>query len=786
VAALTSKGRLPGVSAGQAARLVAAVRPFFCDNGGKDEREVMGDENFGAELRRLRTEAGWSLTALSNRIHYTKGYLSKVENGVAPPNATLAGLCDAELNTGGVLIALVPHRRRKIRSRTFTVRPAGLPPATPFFTGRDDELDQIVALLRDTRARSAGVCALDGMAGSGKTALAVRAARQVEDEFPDGLLFLDLHAYTQGAREVDSAAALDRFLRQLGVPDEEIPRSEEDRAILYRGCLHDRRVLVVVDNVRSTHQVLPLLPGAPGCRMLVTSRNRLIALDDAHHVSLGPLTGTEATALFSSIAGRGRTPDDSDGRQVLTRVVERCGRLPLAVRIAAARYQGNPAWTLADLDERLSDRESLFAELDDGERSVYSAFQLSYDELPEEQRLMLMLLARYPGTDVDAHTVAAMADIPVPRARTSLDRLQTAHLLTPRPGGRFHCHDLLRAFARDVGERDLTTDQRRHATLTLLDYALHATERADVLVAPDRFRPVTTYEHLPPGPRTFADLPAALSWLGAEWPALVALVRVAAEHELHDRAWRLAFLLRGYFFHTKLWDAWIETHEVALASARAVGDRWAVAVTTNNLGVANIDRGEFGTAVGLYETALVLFRELRDEHGEVNALGNLGWVHHYQGEHEAAVRELSAALAFYRRTGNDRNAAITLRGIALAETALGHYADSIAHGEEALAFFEQRDALLDTVMALNCLGWTYFRSGRHDKATASYQRAAEIGVQADSPHETARAIMGLGNIAAAADDLPEARRQWADAERRYPDLNVTTVAESMAHRTAQH
>ncbi|HEX5406933.1 MAG TPA: tetratricopeptide repeat protein [Pseudonocardiaceae bacterium] len=740
----------------------------------------MGDEDFGTELRRLRTAAGWSLTELANRIHYTKGYLSKVENGLAPPNDALATLCDAELETGGVLIAVVPRRRRKIRSRTFTVRPSGLPPATPFFTGREAELAEVCGILRANYARSPGACALNGMAGIGKTALAVLAAHQVADEFPDGMLFIDLRAH--GGREVDSTDALDRLLRQLGVPGDEVPRSPEERAVFYRGCLRDRRVLVVVDNARSTQQVLPLLPGDPGCRLLVTSRSRLIALDDAHHVSLGPMTEAEAVTLFSSIAGRGRLPDGADGRRTLARIVDRCGRLPLAIRIAAARYQSNPVWTLADLDERLADSKTLFHELDDGERSVHGAFQLSWDGLPEDQRLLLALCTLHPGNDVDAQTAGALADVPVGRAQRLLDRLHTAHLLVPQPGARYQCHDLLRVFAAQTGLRDVAHARQQQAVIRLVDHAVHAAAGADVVISASRFRPELTYDHLPPDVRSFADAAEAMTWLGIEWPALTALVTVAAERGLHDRAWQLAFMLRGYFYLTKQWDPWIETHQVALASARAADNRWAEAVTLNNLGIAHIDRGELDIATGYYETALPLFRELKDDHGEVNTLANLGWVHHYRGAHEAALRDLTTALEFYQRTGAARNAAITRRGIALAQTELGAYAESLTHATEALAVFERLGLLLDATMALNCIGWTNFRSGHHEQAATAYRRAVEVGEQADSKYEVARAKTGLGNIAAAADDVATAQRHWDEAQQCYPDLNTTMVGESRAHQ----
>jgi tetratricopeptide (TPR) repeat protein len=628
------------------------------------------------------------------------------------------------------------------------------------------------------------VCVVDGMPGSGKTALAVHAAHRALDEFPDGVLFPDLQAYAPGAAEVGSAEALDRLLRQLGVPGDDIPRAIEDRAVLYRGCLQQRRILVVIDNAHAVDQVVPLLPGEPGCRMLVTSRNRLVALDDAHHVSLGPLGDDEAVALFASVAGR--MPDDTEGRARVATVVQRCGRLPLAVRIVAARYRNNATWTPEDLVERLADDESLFAELDDGTRSVYGALRLSYQDLPPEQRELLVLLTHYPSTDVDAYVAGAVADLPMPDARRLMERLQTTHLTEARAGGRFHSHDLVRSFAQGTGRTEIADDRHRAAVARLVDYALLAAGRADEWVAPGRYRPPTTYPHRPRTVREFEDAAAATAWFDAEWPALAGLVRVAAERGLHDRAWRLALLLRGYFFAAKLWAVWLETHEVALASARTIGDQWAEAATLNNLGIAYVDRGDIDTAERCYEAALPLYHALRDEHGQVTTRANLGWAHYYRGHLKPALRELTSAAEFYLRTGAERNAAITLRGIALVETELVRYADSLVHVTEALATCRRLGLLLDTAMALNCLGWTYFRAGRHDQAAVTYRQAVEAGEQANSPYEMARAVTGLGNIAAAADDEAEAQRWWNLAEERYPDLNAVIVGESKARHAGVH
>ncbi|HEX4220928.1 MAG TPA: tetratricopeptide repeat protein [Pseudonocardiaceae bacterium] len=737
----------------------------------------MSDATFGSELRRLRTTGGLSLTDLADAVHYSKGYLSKVETGLAQANETLAALCDDVLDTKGTLLAMVPTRRRRPgRPRGVGHRLTGLPPEAAHFVGRTDRLAELRAALLDDGPDAPGVCVIAGMAGVGKTALAVRLAHQVDERFADGSLFLDLRGYTPGSSGMASADALDRLLRQLGVPGEQIPTDHDDRAAYYRGLVRTLRLLIVLDNVSSARQLRPLLPGERSCRVLVTSRGRLPALDDARHFSLDALTETEAVALFGAVAGPDRAPHRED---LVREVVEKCGCLPLAVRVAAARYRSNPGWSLADLRERLLQAPDLRHELDDGERSVFAAFHLSYRELPADQRRLFALLSLHPGADLDGYVAAALGDLDLAEARRIVDRLQESYLLSQRPGGRYEFHDLLKAFAGEAVNRDLPVDARAAALDRLLGYGLHCANTVDVLLTPQRFRPAEPIEP-PRAPRTFADPANARAWVQAQWPMLVELCRTAADTGQHTRCWQLAFALRDYFFLAKLWDPWIDTHQLALRAARATGDRWAEAVTLDNLGVAHVDRGELDQASACYQQALTLFEEIGNEQGRVTALANLGWAHHYQGRHEQARRELLAALEAYQRAGNERNAAITLRGIALAETELGRTQDAVRHSTEALAVFERLGLDFDAAMAFNCLAWAHFRAGEHEQAAKAYRQAASRAELIGSDYEIARAETGLGNVAAAQDRLTEAVRYWDRAEARCPDLNATVIGE---HRT---
>lgn len=752
----------------------------------------MGEQRgaFGSELRRLRTDAGLSLSELARRVHYTKGHLSKIENGSANPLRPFATECDRVLATGGALERLLdaePPRTRRKGPAPLSVLPA----VTAHFTGRADELDRAWRALAGEDGPGPSVCVVDGMGGVGKTTLAVRLAHRLESRFPDGCLFLDLRGYTDHAAEVTPAEALDRFLRLLGVPGEDIPADVDDRAARYRDRLRGRRVLIVLDNAHSAGQVRPMLPAEPHCRVLVTSRNRLSALDDAHHVSLDPFAEADAVALFRSVVDgadqRGADLDDADQddtNELAARIVARCGRLPLALRIAAALFRANPAWTLADLDERLADERARLGALDDGERSVPATFHLSYRDLAADQRRLFGLLTVHPGADVDEYEAAALAGVGLPEARRLLARLHDAHLLVQLAGGRYQFHDLLRAFAVDTAR--LTDTERAEAMARLLDHGLHAAEAASTVIAPHRHRPELTLAHRPVAARAFADLDAALVWLAVGWPGLAALCRAAAEAGEHYRCWRLAFALRDYFFfHSKLRDPWIETHTLGAAAARALDDGFALATMLVNLGVPYVDLGDLDTAAAHYAEALALFRAAGDGHGASTALARHAWVSYHRGEPERALGDLRTALDFYEQEEpSGRNAAITRRGVARVEAELGQYALAVADGSAALEQCRALGLELDAAITLNHLGWAGYLWARAEpdevaagalraRAADWYGRAAELSERLGAQHELARARTGLGNLASAAGDADRARVFWASAASHGVELSPT-------------
>lgn len=754
---------------------------------GRGGATMSGTATFGAELRRARQAAGLSLAELAERVHFSKGYLSKVENGLAAPNRALATLCDDELDTSGRLCSLLPDLGR-LRPRKSDARFFGLPPATGHFAGRGAELTELTTVLLSpgTDQLHAGVCVIDGMAGVGKTALAVRLAHRLETHF-EGCLYLDLHGFREDAPPETPAGALDRLLRLLGVGGENIPISVDDRAARYRDLLRGRRFLIVLDNAHGADQVRSLLPAEPRCQVLITSRNRLTALDDAHHLSLDLLPAADAATLFRSVAGPARLAAEEDSGAdgaVIATIVQRCGRLPLAVRIAAARFRGRQAWSLRYLDERLSDERDRLGELDDGERSVAAAFRLSYAALPPDQRRMFQLIALHPGPDIDGYAAAALAEVGLRDAERLLDRLLDAHLIAQRSAGRYGCYDLVQVFAAQSALAEIPAAGRLGALDRLLDYYLHTADAADRLLTLHRYRfPLAigrTPEVVPP----FADRDAALTWITAELPNLVAMSRAAAEHGRADQCWQIAFTLRGFFFLSKSWDAWAQTHELALPATRATGNLKAEATTLNNLGMVFIERGDLETASANFRRARALFEQVGNEHGATTALANDAWVHHYRGDHERALRDLTAAYQYYAGAGLRRNSAITLRGIGLFRVELGEFDQAVRDLEASLELFNELGLDLDAAMAFNGLGGAHHRMGHPEAAAALYRQAILLARQCGSRYEEARAEAGLGALAGEAADRVAAREHLERALVLYQALGATQAGEVRARLDA--
>lgn len=648
------------------------------------------------------------------------------------------------------------------------VRPAQLPADTTAFTGRHAELAELLRVVPGSGTERPGVvaiCAVDGMGGIGKTTLAVHAAHRLADRYPDGCLFLDLHGYTHAVAPVGPGQALPRLLRALGVPGEQIPAEPEDQAALYRSRLAGRRVLIVLDNARSAEQVRPLLPAAPGCLVLVTSRRRLTTLDEARTLSLDLLPLADAVALFTRIAG----PRSTTERPAVERVVALCGRLPLAVRVAAARLRARPAWTAAHLADRLTDQHTRLGELDDGDRGVALAFTLSYQDLTGEQQRTFRLLGLHPGTDTDSYAAAALTGLPLARAGRVLEHLLDAHLLSQAVPGRYGFHDLMRAYAAHLAAAHDSDDTRRTALNGLYDHYLTTAAAAmDTLFPAGMFQRPRMPPAGSPSPPV-SGTPTARAWLDAERPNLVAACLHAADHGRPGHARRLSATLALYLdFGGHFADA-LTVHAHVRRTAARCGDRPAEAYALINLGTSLEGLSRHAEAATYLHQGLHLCRAIGHRTGEARALNNLGYVYCRWGHYEQAVGHTRQGLAIFRETGNRLAQADALDTLGIVHLRQLRYEEATDHCREALRLYREVGDPLGEAMQIERLGAIHGRQGHHDEAVDHLRQALsldrEIGNrlgEADVLNELGLVHRQQNRFAAAADH----HRRAVDLYRR--------------------
>ncbi|MGY5630847.1 BTAD domain-containing putative transcriptional regulator [Streptomyces sp. UC1A3] len=366
--------------------------------------------------------------------------------------------------------------------------PAPLSPSTlPYdltdFTGRERELGQLLAGAQRP-SEGTRIVALDGMGGSGKTSLAVRASHQLAEAYPDGRLFINLRGYSPVEKPVQPSAALGALLRTLGVPDQRVPEDESGRTALWRATLAERRVLLLLDNALDAAQVLPLLPASPGCLVIVTSRARLVELDGAEWIHIGVMRPEDSTTLLAETLGDERAAAEPEA---VAELAELCGQLPLALRIASARLCNRSRWTVQYLVDRLRDERRRLGELSAGDRSVAATIQLSYQMMEERHRTAFRLIGLHPGTDVDVQSVAALLGTDRWDAEDILERLLDVHLVQQQKMGRYGLHDLVRSFAQTL-RTEGTAEADRAAVERVVDYYVAASEQACTVLFPGRAR----------------------------------------------------------------------------------------------------------------------------------------------------------------------------------------------------------------------------------------------------------------------------------------------------------
>ena len=499
------------------------------------------------------------------------------------------------------------------------VVPRQLPGPVRLFVGRDAELAALTGLLDSAGSTPAAVMisAIGGTAGVGKTALALHWAHQVAGRFPDGQLYVNLRGFHPSGKPMSSAGAIRDLLDAFQVPAEQIPASLDAQAGLYRSLLAGRRMLVVLDNARDAGQVRPLLPGSPGCLVVVTSRSQLAGLaatDGAYQLTLDLLTEAEARQLLVRRLGAARLAQEPEA---VAELIALCARLPLALAITAARASSRPGFGLGALAEELADARRRLDALDAGDAaaSVRAVFSWSLDSLSAPAARLFALLGLHPGPDVTIEAAASLADISLPQARRVILELADAHLITEHVPGRFSLHDLLHAYTAERAAAD--SDQGRQAALArVLDHYLHTARTAALLLNPARVPVTPSRVPVPLSPPQPGVTPEhldgqqhALAWLEAERHVLIAVITLAARAGFDTCAWQLPWAMSNFLDRRGYWQDSATVHSTALHATTRLGDTAAQTAIRRQLAHACIRLADYDQAGAHLTHCLKLYQQ---------------------------------------------------------------------------------------------------------------------------------------------------------------------------------
>ncbi len=677
------------------------------------------------------------------------------------------------------------------RSQAPAVTPHQLPAPVPHFTGRTAELAALNAVLdaaRPGRPAEVVVAAIDGPPGVGKTALAVRWGHEAAAGFPDGQLYVNLHGFGSSDEIMAAATAIRGFLDALGIPAERIPLDPQSRAGLYRSLLAGKRVLILADNARDAEQVRLLLPGSPGCMMLVTSRNRLIGLaaaEGAQLITLDVLPDDDARSLLTRRIGTRRATAEPDAVRELARL---CGGLPLALAVTAGRATARPAMPLAVLAAELANSASRLGALQTGDpvTDVRTVFSWSCQHLRQEPARLFRLLGVHPGTDITTPAAVALLGIGLDGARAALDALASANLATEHVPGRYCLHDLLRAYATEQAAKHEPAPRRRAAIQRVLCYYLHSSHAAALLLNPHR---VAVPALTPPCPGVTPERldghQQALAWFEAEHQVLLGCVSLAARTGNDVCAWILPWAMTEFLDRRGHWHDWAATQRTALAAATRLGDIAAQAAAHRALATACVRLTDYRQARTHLAACLRLHRKLGDRTGEAHARHSLGRVAEHQGRYADALRHEQQALTLFTDAADQAGQALALNAIGWNYTLLGRPQQAWAFCQQALTLHRNTGSRVGQAQTWDSLGYAEHQLGRLDHATACYQQALGIFRDLGELFGQADTLARLGDTRAAAEDLPGAQDAWQQALDILADLHHPDAAQVRA-KLCQH
>jgi tetratricopeptide (TPR) repeat protein/transcriptional regulator with XRE-family HTH domain len=726
---------------------------------------------FGEAVRAQRRRLGLSQEDLAARTGIGVRSIGKIENGriTSPRPATVRLLADAFGLTGGARdqFCQAVDAGASAESGARSAPPAQLPADVTGFVGRVQPLRQLTDLFAaDDGSSAPGIIVIAGTVGVGKTTLACHWAHRIRDRFGDGQLYVNLRGFDSAVTALHPAQAIRGFLDALGVHPDRVPVETEALAALYRTLLAGRRMLIMLDNARDAEQVRPLLPGAPGCLVMITSRDQLsslVAADSAYPIALDLLSRDEAEELLVARLGADRIAAEPGP---VDEIISYSARLPLALAIVAARAATHPGFPLRTFAAELRDTHDRLDALAAGEdpaTDVRTVISWSYRRLSPDAARLFRLLGIHPGPSISAAAASSLAEVPLRQARRLLAELAGMHLIVESTPGRYTFHDLLRAYALEQAQATEPDAERRAAVHRMLDHYLWTSYTAALLLNPARdalelpaARPGVT-----PEPLTGHE--QAMAWFAAEHATLLAAIDAAGRAGLDTHTWQLAWSLVHFFDRGGHWHDWAVTQATALDSARRLGDPTTQAQVHRFLALAYIQLHRFADAHDHLEQALALYHRTADPLGQAHTEMHLGLAWVRQGDNPRALDNSKRALALFEAADHRAGQALAHNGIGWLQAQLGAYEPALESCLRALALAQQIGSPDEQAAILDSLGYVHFRIGNHADALDYYQQALDVLSTIGDRYREAGTLTRLGEVHHGLGDLKTARAAWYDA-----------------------
>lgn len=669
-----------------------------------------------------------------------------------------------------------------VSGRVSLPKPQQLPPTIRDFVGRDEYLAALDSLLFNGRngvsIGASTIAILAGMAGVGKTTLAVHWARRTAERFPDGVLFANVRGYGPS----DAAAPteiMEGFLRALGVTVEQMPARIDEQAGLFRSLTAEKKILVLIDNVSSAGQVRPLLPAAPGCFAIVTSRDSLtglVAVEGAEKITVDVLTPSEALTLATGILGTDRAAEQPNSVENLVRL---CARLPLALRIAATQAADTCVSLLDVVAELAADdhRLRVLSQSGDERTEIRAVFDWSYRRLEPSQARLFRCLGLHPGPEFSLSAAATIANSDRSATRLLMNCLIKSHMVERVDSKRYRMHDLLRDYAANLAVEHEAEVDREHILITLLEFYVQTLYQCDriIYVAHEKLpRPM----NLKFSQEMIEDRDDALTWLRHERVNLIAMLKFAALRHRHDEAIHLAYGMR-FLCETGGWDDLLEATSIGITAARNCGDKYSEAFLHNLRGEVYLRIRDWGKALVEFQCSLGDVKADGNRVYHTWSLINLGYLYCEMNNFERALLYLTEALSVVDGSAPDRLVAVLEGNLCRAYTGLGSYRPALRHGERALMFRRRIAAPEGEPIALWHLAEAWQGLGEHAKAIELCRRAINISrmrTQCDVTATIAPSLSVLASSLSHVGSVAEALQCWDEAASIYEENGQPQVA----------